>query len=218
MLNQTLFLWYEEEAENAALSIQPLKESPSILEPMTTFEERAQGGKTMKKWLKVLIVMIWASTLTLSYPLFAINGVSNRATFRGLTGVGVLVEKLPPEVEQEGLKRDQLQMEVESKLRTAGIKVLTKEEAFNTPGEPFLYININVNIAQTESEIYPYSVDLLLIQKVSLVRDPKLASYAITWSTGGVGSIGKQILSQLRENVETMVDVFIKIYLAENPK
>jgi hypothetical protein len=109
-------------------------------------------------------------------------------------------------------------MEVESKLRTAGIKVLTKEEAFNTPGEPFLYININVNMAKTESDIYPYSIDLLLIQKVSLLRDPKLTSYAITWSTGGVGSIAKQIVSQLRENVEAMVDVFIKTYLAENPR
>jgi Cdc6-like AAA superfamily ATPase len=148
----------------------------------------------------------------------SIDGPSNRATLRGLKGVGALVEKLPPEVEQEGLKRDQLQMEVESKLRTAGIKVLTKEEAFNTPGEPFLYININVNIVKTESDIYPYSIDLLLIQKVSLLRDPKLTSYAITWSTGGVGSIGKQIVSQLAESVEKMVDVFIKAYLAENPK
>ena len=165
----------------------------------------------------VSIIGIFLSLFLLSSAL-AVNGISNRATFRGLKGVGVLVEKLPPEVEQEGLKRDQLQMEVESKLRTAGVKVLTKEEAFNTPGEPFLYININVNIAKTESEIYPYSIDLLLIQKVSLLRDPKLTSYAITWSTGGVGSIGKQILSQLRENVEAMVDVFIKAYLAENPK
>ncbi len=172
----------------------------------------------MKEWLKVMIVMLSALNLTLSSPLFAINGVSNRATFRGLKGVGVLVEKLPPEVEQEGFKRDQIQMEVESKLRTAGIKILTKEEAFNTPGEPFLYININVNIAKTESDIYPYSIDLLLIQKVSLVRDPKLTSYAITWSTGGVGSIAKPILSQLAESIEKMVDIFIKAYLAENPK
>jgi len=187
---------------------------------MAAFQERAQGGKTMKKWLKVIIVMIFASasTLTLSDPIFAINGVSNRATLRGLKGVGVLVEKLPPEVEQEGLKRDQIQIEVESKLRTAGIKVLTREEAFNTPGEPFLYININVNIAKTESEIYPYSIDLLLIQKVSLLRDPNLTSYAITWSTGGVGSIGKTIVRELEEGVEAMVDVFIKAYLDENPK
>ena len=77
---------------------------------------------------------------------------------------------------------------------------------------------MNVNIAKTESDIYPYSTDLLLIQKVSLLRDPKLTSYVITWSTGGVGSISKPILSQFCESVEAMVDVFIKAYFAENPK
>ncbi|MGA2467603.1 MAG: hypothetical protein ABSH06_25060 [Thermodesulfobacteriota bacterium] len=40
----------------------------------------------------------------------------------------------------------------------------------------------------------------------------------MTWSTGGVGSIGKQILGQLRENVEDIVDIFVKAYRAENPK
>jgi len=167
-------------------------------------------------WLIVLIILSFF--LFLESSILAINGLSNRATLRGLKGFGVLVEKLPPEVEKEGLKSDQLQREVEIKLRTAGIKVMTKEESFKTPGEPYLYININVNIAKTESDIYPYSIDLLLIQKVSLLRDPKLTSYAVTWSTGGVGSIGKPIVGQLGESAEAMVDVFIKVYLVENPK
>jgi len=169
-----------------------------------------------KKWLMVLVAIIL--TLALESTGFGINGKFNLATLRGLQGVGVLVENLPPEVEKEGLSRSHLQMMTESKLRMAGIKVLTKEECFKTPGEPYLYININVNIAETESDIYPYTIDVMLIQKVSLLRNPGLVTYAVTWSTGGVGSIGKPILSQLRENVEEMVDIFIKVYLSENPK
>jgi hypothetical protein len=169
-----------------------------------------------KKWLIVLLVIVL--TLTLQSPVFAINGKSNRATLRGLSGVGVLVEQLAPEVEKEGLIKNQLQIEVELKLKMAGIKVLTKEECLKTPGEPYLYININVNTAKTESDIYPYSIDVLLMQKVSLLRDPKQTTYAVTWSTGGVGSIEKSILSQLRGSVEEMVDLFIKTYLSENPK
>jgi Cdc6-like AAA superfamily ATPase len=171
----------------------------------------------MKRSVVVSIIGIFLS-LFLRSSAFAINALSNRATLRGLQGVGVLVEKLPSEVESQGLNRDQLQKEVESKLQKAGIKVLTREEAFNTPGEPFLYVNINVNIAKTESDIYPYSIDPLLIQKVSLLRDPKLTSYAITWSRGGVGSIGKTIVRELGESVEAMVGVFIKTYPDENPK
>ena len=170
----------------------------------------------MRNCLIVLIVA--ALCLSLGTNVVAIDSKSNRATLKGLKGVGVLVEKLASEVEQGGLSRDQLQMEVESKLRAAGIKVLTKEEAVDTAGEPFLYVNINVNIAKTESDVFPYSIDLLFIQKVSLLRDPKLTSYAITWSTGGVGSMAKPIMGQLRESAWGMVDVFIKAYLAENPK
>ena len=169
-----------------------------------------------KKWLMVLLVIVL--TLALESPSVAINGKSNRATLRGLSGVGVLVEQLASEVEKEGLIKNQLQTEVELKLRMAGIKVLTREEALKTPGEPYLYVNINVNTAKTESDIYPYSIDLLLMQKVSLLRDPKQTTYAVTWSTGGVGSIEKSILRQLRNSVEEMVGLFIKAYQAENPK
>jgi len=169
-----------------------------------------------KKWLGVLLVTLL--TLAFQSSVFAINGKSNLATLRGLSGVGVLVEQLAPEVEKEGLIRNQLQIEVELKLRMAGIKVLTKEECLKTPGEPYLYININVNTAKTESDIYPYSIDLVLMQKASLLRDPKQTTYAVTWSTGGVGSIEKSILGQLRGSLEEIVDLFIKTYLSENPK
>jgi hypothetical protein len=169
----------------------------------------------MKMWLMVLISILLSTPLE---SLFAINGKSNLATLRGLKGVGVLVENLPPEVEKEGLIKNQLQIEIELKLRTAGIKVLTKEECLMTPGEPYLYININVNTAKTESDLYPYTIDALLIQKVSLLRNPEQTTYAVTWSTGGIGSIDKQILSQLRGDVEEMVEVFIKAFLSENPK
>ena len=169
----------------------------------------------MKMWLMVLIAILLSIPLE---SLFAINGKSNLATLRGLKGVGVLVENLLPEVEKEGVIKNQLQIEIELKLRTAGIKVLTKEECLMTPGEPYLYININVNTAKTGCDLYPYTIDALLIQKVSLLRNPEQTTYAVTWSTGGIGSIDKQILSQLRENVEELVEVFIKAFLSENPK
>ena len=169
-----------------------------------------------KKWLIVMVAIFLV--FALGSPAFAIDSKSNRATLRGLGGFAVLVEQLSPEVEREGLIKNQLQNEAELKLRMAGIKVLTKEECLKTPGEPYLYVNINVNIAKTESDVYPYSIDVLLIQKVSLLRDPKQTTYAVTWSTGGVGSIGKPILSQLQNSVEEILDVFMKAYLSENQK
>jgi len=169
-----------------------------------------------KKWLILLTGILLG--ITLRSPLFAINGKSNLATLRGLTGVGILVEKLPPEVEGEGLLRNHLQIEVEFKLRNAGIRIFTQEECRETPGKPYLYLNINVNTLKTESDIYPYSIDIVLMQEVSLLRDPKQTTYAVTWSVSGVGSIGKGLLSQLRGSVADALDIFIKAYLSENPK
>lgn len=171
----------------------------------------------INKWL-ILLIAIVLDLVIIRMPIFAINGKSNLATLQGLNSIGVLVEKLPSEVEKGGLIRNQLQSEVELKLRNAGIRVLTREECSHTPGEPYLYINININITKTESEIYPYNIDAMFIQKVSLLRNPKKISYAVTWSTGGIGSIHKQLLSQLRDSVNDIVDIFIKNYLNENPK
>jgi hypothetical protein len=170
-----------------------------------------------KDWPLITFPIVLFLLFTLPSLVLSVNGKSNRATLQGLKGIGVLVENLPQEVEKEGITKNQLQIEVELKLREARIPILSREECLKTPGEPYLYININVNTAKTESDIYPYSLDVMLIQKVSLMRDPKQTTYSVTWSTGGVGSVSKQSIHPLRNSVGDIVDVFIQAYLAENP-
>jgi hypothetical protein len=58
-----------------------------------------------------------------------------RATLRGLDGVQVVVEDLQPDVERNGLTRQQLQTDVELRLRKAGIRVLTEQELDRAPGQ-----------------------------------------------------------------------------------
>ena len=154
----------------------------------------------------------------LASPLAALNSEMNRATLQGLKGVRILVEDLAPEVERGGLVKNQLQKSAEEKLRSAGIKVLTQEEAVKTPGEPYLYVNININFAKGEEEVCSYSIDIALIQNVTLVRNPKQTSYAVTWSTGGVGMIGKKSLGELKESVDEIVEIFVQAFFSVNPK
>jgi hypothetical protein len=116
------------------------------------------------------------------------------------------------------LTKTRLQADVELKLRTAGIKTLTQEECFKTPGEPYLYLNINLNTLKTETDHYAYSIDIGLIQNVTLLRDPGQDTYAITWSTGGVGLIGKKRLSELQDSVGDLLSIFVKAFLSVNPK
>src|SRR2546425_3316356 len=68
-----------------------------------------------------------------------------RETLRGLKGVGVVVERVSPDAERDGLTQSQLQTDVELRLRKAGIPALTQEECRATPGHPFLYVNVNTH-------------------------------------------------------------------------
>jgi hypothetical protein len=167
------------------------------------------------KALGFLVMGIW---IFIAFPLYALNSEMNRATLQGLRGVRVLVEDLAPEVEREGLVKDQLQKSVDERLRAAGIRVLTQEEAVKALGEPYLYVNVNISFAKGGEEICSYSIDVALIQNVTLVRIPKQTSYAVTWSTGGVGLIAKKSLSELKESVEEFADIFVKAFFSVNPK
>lgn len=162
-------------------------------------------------------VVVLALTIAGSVS-WALNSETNRSTLRGLAGVRVLIEDLPPEVQQEGVTKTRLQADVEQKLRTAGIKPLTQEECFKTPGEPYLYLNINLNSLKTEVDHYAFSIDIGVIQNVSLLRTPDQATYAITWSTGGVGLIGKKRLADLQDSVWDLLSIFIKAFLSVNSK
>ena len=165
-----------------------------------------------------LSLLVTGFLMIMASPLLALNSEMNRSSLQGLKGIRVLVEDFAPEVEREGLVKNQIQKDVEDKLRAGGMKILTQEEAVKTPGEPYLYVNLNVNFSKDEEEVCSYSIDIALIQNVNLVRNPKQTTYAITWSTGGVGLIGKKSLSQLKESVEDIVDIFIKAFLSVNPK
>src|SRR2546425_12694340 len=84
-----------------------------------------------------------------------------RATLRGLSGVGVIIENLPdPEVERAGLTRQQLQTDVELQLRQAGITVLTWEETPKTPGAPSLYVRVNVWVHSDRPPFFNIDVEL----------------------------------------------------------
>ena len=148
----------------------------------------------------------------------ALDSNANRETLRGLKGVRVLVEDFASEVEKAGLTKNQLQPHIEDRLRRAGIKPLTQDECFVTPGEPYLYVNINLNFRKADPNIYSFSIDIGVIQNVTLDRDSKQKTYAATWSTGGVGSIEKEFLPRLKDSVDDLLDLFIKSYLAVNPK
>src|SRR5437870_1323407 len=88
------------------------------------------------------LVVLWGIIVLSGAGSWAQDSEHTRATLRGVQGLAVLVEDLRPGIEQAGLTKQQLIIDAELRLRKAGIPVMTREEAFATPGAPFLYINV----------------------------------------------------------------------------
>jgi hypothetical protein len=150
--------------------------------------------------------------------LILIPGISNALTIDqknlvGLKGVCVLVEALRPEVERLGLNRAQIETDVELRLRKAQVRVLTKEESHKTPGNPFLYVHLNVGVG---TNICAFSIYVGLNEEVMLKRG--FNAFGIIWYKDMAGTVNKTNIRTIRALVGDLIDMFINDYLAANPK
>jgi hypothetical protein len=135
---------------------------------------------------------------------------TDRATLKGLTTIMVVVERLTPEAERDGLTKEQLRTDVEVRLRKAGITVTSSVE------EAYLYLNVFT--VKGSSELYAYHIRLEFNQEVILKRNRNVSLPAPTWSLDLGGTVGAKKLHEVRDDVADMVDKFINAYLEQNPK
>ena len=130
-------------------------------------------------------------------------------TLKGIASVKVFVEGVDPADKPRGLTRAQLQIDVESRLRKAGITV---------SADATEYLYVNVNTLQSRQGLHSYSVVVMLRQSAYLVRDPALtAPVAITWWKGTDGITTTANLQSVRDAVGDLVDKFIHAYREQNP-
>ena len=139
-------------------------------------------------------------------------------SLKGLTGVLVLVEEFRNEIKKElPFDENQIRVDVELKLRTAGIKVFSKEEMLKTPRLAYLYINLDRHRI-TEMPMFYFSIAINLRQWVYLKRNPNIHLTGTTWYIHSMGTVGEDRTSQIREAIKDDIDIFINDYLSVNPK
>ncbi len=173
-----------------------------------------KGGGAMSK-AKTWVVLLTLSLTSLQLQnVFAFDNQVSRETLRGLQGVRVMAAPLKWAVEQKGLTADQLQQDIELKLRLAGI-VVPSEESPELPGRPLLYLNATI-LRYGALDRYIFNIKLELNQEVALVQRPSVKTSATTWSVALTGTSHK--LSTVRDQVRELVDTFINAYLSVNPK
>jgi hypothetical protein len=68
------------------------------------------------------------------------------------------------------------------------------------------------------SLVAAYCEHVSLRQYVLLDRDRSIRLRATTWSTGGIGMVGRRKLSEIRGDIKDDADKFLNAYLSVNPK
>jgi hypothetical protein len=154
-------------------------------------------------------LVLGIAILLLDIPAWA-DTPSQRATLKGIKAVAVAVEDTNADAERDGLTRNQLQTDVEQRLRRAGITLDN-----DAPG----ILAVFVNTLKIESGFYVYAIRVQFRQRVRMERNLKIAALASTWEAPSVvGTVGTRALRDVRGSVRDRVDQFINAYLEQNPK
>jgi hypothetical protein len=154
--------------------------------------------------------LLLAAACGMTLPAWADDGPGNRATLKGIPAVKVVVAPTILEGEWDRLRTDELETDVERRLREAGIAVLPS-------ATEVLYIEVEAR-KTSGSPRYACSTRVELLQSVSLVREPGLTVFAPTWGLGRVEEVSAYNLRSLRVTVGELVDSFIQAYREQNPK
>jgi hypothetical protein len=167
---------------------------------------------------KTVLTILALLLLTVVPPLVGQGDYEmTRKTLAGLKSICVLLERSGNVGEDDGLDTTQIRTDVELKLRQAGIVVLSPEQSSSRGLSAFLYVNI---LAFQREGVYAFYVDLTILQRVRLIREPSVAVPGGTWSGQSyLGTVGRDGFADfVRSSVRDRTDEFINAYLAANPK
>ncbi len=143
------------------------------------------------------------------------------AVLTGLKHVVVSVSDLNRDIERDGLRKSDLQKDVERKLKAAGMDVVSIEEGLKKEA-PLLHVEANVITTrircapdQKETVVYSALILIALKEPVTVTRT-STAEGVTTWSKHLVGATGE--VAQIRSQLQNIVDEFIQAWRYSNPK
>ncbi len=161
-----------------------------------------------------MAVIILAAVSLLALSAWPFDDSRSRATLRGITAVKVVVD-LDDNIEAVGPTwADQIQADVEARLRKAGLIVTLSAPAW-------LHIGIATHQISPDRPGYAHTIQTSFLQWVSLVRDSRVKTVATTWgieSVGWIPTFNSDTLSSFEDSVARQVDAFINVYFEQNAR
>lgn len=131
-----------------------------------------------------------------------------------IKSVRVVVRPLSPEIENEGLMQESLQVEVEQRLQSGGIKVLSADEFENIPMKQILNVSVVANKIVT-LDLYQYVITIDIAESSISENDvdAKLIPYVTIWDTSAAG---EGDLTKIRNELLGQIDLFIYACTGKN--
>ncbi|MDP8207656.1 MAG: hypothetical protein P9L92_13400 [Candidatus Electryonea clarkiae] len=131
----------------------------------------------------------------------------------GLKKFIILIEELDNDLAAQGLNKQILKEDIESKLQLAGIKVAPVVEA---PETPWLYVRITSLMSRTGQFSYNISFDLNANVKIEF--NDKVVKGATIWSSDLLVVVDKKrVVESVRQNIKDMMETFLMDYHTANP-
>lgn len=162
--------------------------------------KNAKQEATMKRYKRIILIvgLVMAFSLILKVPTVLAN--------TDLNGVFVFIERTD---QKGGLTKDQIQTDIELRLKSAGIRVLNEEDWFENLHLPLLQIRV-VNHAEKQG-IFICSFSYVLGHSRHFFG--KIGNKSFNKESALIGNT-KHVQGLIKE----MVDAFINDYLSVNPK
>ena len=190
-----------------------------------------------QRWFSSIIIIMALITITQTDVCRADNKARDRKTLQGIQSVVVKVHTVEAEWQAElakvGLSESALESSIEQQLQKAGIQVLDEEASIQSSFEGILNVRLKFSDPEPAKKQFPtddksgdiiekvdvkkryiYAIRLNLRQLVSLKRNPSAEAFSITWQAE---SVGMRRLALIKDDIKSLVDVFIEAYISENP-
>lgn len=133
-------------------------------------------------------------------------------TLTGFDTLKVEVEQLAPDLEKAGITKEQIQTDIETKLKSAGLKVKKTSDTI----DPYVVFAVSVNSIDNGVGGFAVSVTSSLNQIIVLDRKKSIISVAGTWESRSIVSVIKEKVQAIRNFVGTQTDLFIIAYRKAN--
>lgn len=132
-----------------------------------------------------------------------------RASLDNLGAFGVVVDVEAPRTlaAHPALAVDALHQQTRAQLRAADAPVLSASAWAQQAGAPYLYLHVNA--ADAGQGLVPFSIEVQLLQRVRLDRDPAARLMVPTWESEVVGLVSRDQLARIPEAAALLVDEFL---------